>query len=328
MPSKPSKPIRLTAQARRGPLVSVGIPTYNRAESLKRAVASVLGQDYTNIELIICDNASTDQTESFCRELCQLGGRIRYFRQKKNQGPVANFREARKQARGEFFMWLCDDDWIGQSYLRESLEVLLRNPDYSLVAGLARYYENGQYVRDELHINLLHDAPWRRVLSHYYLTVCCGMFYGLMRREQSIRIPLRKVVGLDWLVVGSLAFLGKVRTLDYVYIHRQLTGMSQKYEKNATGLGVCRFQGRYPHLSTAIEACRDILNSSIYQRYGPIRRVFLAGGALAVICLTRTRIAEDLFKTRRNTVELLRRCYGGIAASRKGRKVFWGNSNP
>ncbi len=68
------------------PLVSIGIPTYNRASVLRRAVESALTQDHTNLELVISDNASTDETEAVCQEFCERDNRVRYIRQKTNRG--------------------------------------------------------------------------------------------------------------------------------------------------------------------------------------------------------------------------------------------------
>lgn len=64
-------------------LVSIGLPTFNRSKSLERALDSLLAQTYVNFELIISDNASTDSTESICREYARKDKRIKYFRQKK-----------------------------------------------------------------------------------------------------------------------------------------------------------------------------------------------------------------------------------------------------
>jgi glycosyltransferase involved in cell wall biosynthesis len=74
-------------------LVSIGIPTYNRAELLKRAIESALNQDYKNIEVIISDNASTDDTESICQFYCNQDARLKYVRHSQNRGPGANFSE-------------------------------------------------------------------------------------------------------------------------------------------------------------------------------------------------------------------------------------------
>src|SRR5262245_14062805 len=101
---------RVTRQSQ--PLVSIGLPTYNRASMLPRAIESVLAQTHANIELVLSDNASTDETETICREAQARDPRINYIRQAVNIGLIANFKFVLREARGAFFMWLSDDDWL------------------------------------------------------------------------------------------------------------------------------------------------------------------------------------------------------------------------
>ena len=68
-------------QDRKPPLVSVGIPTFNRLIMLRRAVDSALSQDYPNLEVVISDNASTDGTQAWCEQLARRDSRVRYVRQ-------------------------------------------------------------------------------------------------------------------------------------------------------------------------------------------------------------------------------------------------------
>src|SRR5713101_5512568 len=128
------------------PLVSIGIPTYNRSLSLERAVESALGQDYDKLEIVISDNASTDETGDVCVQLCKRDARIRYIRQPKNLGMTENFRQALAASRGAFFMWLSDDDWLGPSYISDCMHFLTNNEDYVLVCGTDKYYKHGQCI--------------------------------------------------------------------------------------------------------------------------------------------------------------------------------------
>src|SRR5437588_11637496 len=73
------------------PAVSVGMPVYNMAATIREAVMSLLAQTFTDFELLIGDNASTDGTEEICRELAASDTRIRYVRHSENLGPTANF---------------------------------------------------------------------------------------------------------------------------------------------------------------------------------------------------------------------------------------------
>ena len=94
------------------PLVSIGIPTYNRFIYLSRAIDIVLNQSYTNIEIIISDNCSSDlRIDELCRNISKKDRRIRYFRQSKNIGILKNTEFVFKKSKGDFFLWFSDDDW-------------------------------------------------------------------------------------------------------------------------------------------------------------------------------------------------------------------------
>ena len=62
------------------PRVSIGLPVYNGARYLRECLDSLVAQTYRDIEIVICDNASTDDTESICREFALSDARIRYYR--------------------------------------------------------------------------------------------------------------------------------------------------------------------------------------------------------------------------------------------------------
>lgn len=93
------------------PLVSVGIPTYNRPDGLRRTLECITSQTYANLEIIVSDNASPgEETESIVREFMAGDTRIIYYRQPENLGSMLNFRFVLEKATGEYFMWAADDD--------------------------------------------------------------------------------------------------------------------------------------------------------------------------------------------------------------------------
>lgn len=214
------------------PLVSVGIPTYNRGHLIKRCIDSVLNQDYFNIEIVISDNGSTDETPVICRDFCAQYERIRYIRQPTNQGPSSNFKEVLQKSEGDFFMWLADDDWLGPSYISECISFFQENPDHSLVTGKTYYFleNNKQYFNEKEflaevlstnkfiaegeRLNLWQETGTERVIAYYQQVLDNGVFYGLMRRNQLLKVPLYNTMGGDWLMIAAIAFLGKVKTLD------------------------------------------------------------------------------------------------------------------
>ena len=112
------------------PLVSVGVPVYNGGEHLEEALRSVLSQDYPNLELVICDNASVDGTEEVCRRIAAEDNRVRYLRHNTNIGLMPNFRQSLEEARGRYFSWLAHDDVMSdRSYLSALVGYLERNHD-------------------------------------------------------------------------------------------------------------------------------------------------------------------------------------------------------
>lgn len=265
-------------------LVSVGLPTYNRAASLRRAIESVLVQDYQNIELLISDNASTDETEALCLDAARRDRRIKYVRQQTNQGGIANFHEVLKQSAGEFFMWLADDDWLDQSYLRQCVRVLSESSDYSLVCGKSRYFDQGEFVNEGLAIDLLQEQGSDRVLGYYGKVADNGTFYGLMRRSQILQVPLQKKFGGDWFVVAGIAFMGKIKTLESTCVNRNLGGAAASFEKIAAALGLSSFAVKHPNLTIAGLAFGDIVwRCPAYSGEGIFSRLWLGVRVFALI---------------------------------------------
>lgn len=93
-------------------MVSVVIPTYNRAHVLNRAIRSVLGQTYQHFEIIVVDDGSTDNTEQVVKAIAD--DRVRYIRHETNKGTAAAARNTGiRQACGEFIGFVdSDDEWL------------------------------------------------------------------------------------------------------------------------------------------------------------------------------------------------------------------------
>ena len=92
------------------PLVSIGMPAYNGEKTIRVSIESLLAQDYPNFELIICDDASTDQTGDICRDFAGKDQRIRYYRNEINLGMYANWMRLLDLSSGTYFMWSANDD--------------------------------------------------------------------------------------------------------------------------------------------------------------------------------------------------------------------------
>src|SRR3989344_4444322 len=105
-------------------LVSIGFPVYNGADKMRPALESLLNQTYRNTEIIISDNASTDDTEKVCREYAARDNRIRYVRQKENIHNVPNVELVMHESRGEYFVLGADDDWWHPEFISKLKTIL------------------------------------------------------------------------------------------------------------------------------------------------------------------------------------------------------------
>jgi len=112
------------------PLVSVIIPTYNRPEYLKLAIASAIKQTYQNIEIIVSDNCSPENPQAIVESFGD--SRIRFWRQPQNVGMLANQQHCFKMARGKYVASLHDDDMWNEDFLAKLVPVLEENPELVL----------------------------------------------------------------------------------------------------------------------------------------------------------------------------------------------------
>jgi glycosyltransferase involved in cell wall biosynthesis len=265
------------------PLVSIGIPTFNRASSLLKSVDAALQQTYLNVEIIISDNASIDNTRAICEKFVETDKRVTYIRQQSNIGAARNFGEVLQCSTGEYFMWLADDDWIDPDYIKECLKELIKYPDYSLIIGKTKVYINRELVREEI-MNLEQESGIDRMLAYY--PQASVAFYGLMRRSQISKIPIMNTIGCDWLMIASLAYLGKIKTIPNVSIHKDEICINSKILTKR--LDSVDFQGNHPYLVIASSAAKYILtNPQIYGDLNILQRIWLSQKVL--ICLLRTK---------------------------------------
>ena len=113
----------------RPPIVSIGLAVYNGEQFLQQAIDSILRQTYTDFELIISDNASTDATGQICEDYGRRDPRIRYSRNATNIGGARNENLTVTLARGRYFRWAAHDDYVEPTLLERCVDVLDRDPE-------------------------------------------------------------------------------------------------------------------------------------------------------------------------------------------------------
>lgn len=118
------------------PLITIGIPTYNRPEGLANTLQRATQQTYKNLEILISDNASIDeQAVRAVVDAYKADPRVRYIRQPVNIGSTGNFPFLAREAKGEYFLWMSDDDDVELGYVQALVDKLSQNPTVAIVMG-------------------------------------------------------------------------------------------------------------------------------------------------------------------------------------------------
>lgn len=129
-------------------MVSIGLATRNGARYIREALDSLLEQTYGDFELIVSDNASSDETPKICREYAARDRRIRYFRQSENIGALLNYNFVLKEARGNYFMWASDDDIWKPTFIERCVGILGKEPDVIVAFSAFEDFDDYGNVRE------------------------------------------------------------------------------------------------------------------------------------------------------------------------------------
>lgn len=233
------------------PLVSVCIPTFNRAEELRRAVDRLLECTYPNLEIIVSDNASVDHTEQVCSALCALYGSIRYFRHPANRGPSANFAFAREQASGKYFLWHGDDDYLGPDFIERCVTALETDPSLALAAGLGAYhYGDGITAFYGNIVECRSNVSWARALHLIFFVEDASLFCGVYRAAAVRDCAMPNCLAGDWAWLAHVLLKGKAKIIADCFVHRQVGGnTSSTYERIVATLGAPAWHAKRPWLA-------------------------------------------------------------------------------
>jgi glycosyltransferase involved in cell wall biosynthesis len=106
------------------PLVSVLIPTFNSSRFIRRAVESALNQTCRDLEVIVHDNASSDDTAQIVNDFAARDGRVKLYSLPENRGPLRNWQSGLERCAGEYVKVLWSDDWIGPTFVEECVSRL------------------------------------------------------------------------------------------------------------------------------------------------------------------------------------------------------------
>jgi len=229
------------------PLVSICVPTHNRAALLQESLRTICAQGYSPLEILISDDASTDETERLCRELASRDPRVRYVRHQKRLGLYPNHNFCLSESRGEFVCLFHDDDQHQPQLISESVAFLVQHPEAGIVCSDWELLEDdGKQigVRD-------HDVPpvmpgleyiSRTIRSGQSFIACPG---AVIRKSAlgSVRFRLDGPIGFAdfviWFQIAERASIGHIpRRLWRYRLHKQslsrrtIESLSRDYDEN------------------------------------------------------------------------------------------------
>ncbi len=217
------------------PLVSVGLPVYNRPDGLRNTLECITNQTYVNLEIIISNNCSPDErVEKIAKEYQEKDSRIRYFKQKKNTGYHYNSMFVLKKASGYYYMWASDDDYWENDYIEKNIQIL--NSSNDVVLSISRVELIGvdhvnSYATGTLKIADETFPERARTLLTYPSPSYNSRIWGLMKREAIINSIMEDdLYAGDWGIMLNLLEYGKFEEVDKVLMKRSCDGVSKTFK--------------------------------------------------------------------------------------------------
>ena len=221
------------------PAICIGLPVYNGARFLPDTLNSLLGQSFSDFELIISDNASTDETERICRDFAMLDARIRYIRQPLNIGAMRNANFVANQAQSKYFKWSSASDYCAPDMLTRCFAAMEADPDIILCYGRTCLVdeETGRLEAYADDIDVMEDHPHDRLLTLLRSLRLNNAYCGLIRVNALHQTRLNRLyAGGDIVLMAELALMGRFLLLPEFFLFRRMGRESFSGRLNPTNL--------------------------------------------------------------------------------------------
>jgi glycosyltransferase involved in cell wall biosynthesis len=214
------------------PLVSVGLFVYNGERFIEETLYSILNQTFTDFELIISDNTSTDRTGEISQAYARRDSRIRYYRSEKNMGAGWNVRRVYELATGKYFKQAAVDDLLEPDFLRRCVEILESDPDCVVAyAGTKEVDENGTFIKNYVTpMKADSNDAVARFREMLLISSWSYEIFGVMRMSALQRIPPQgSYVSADKVLLARMSLLGRFHEIpEHLFISRHHSGQSIK----------------------------------------------------------------------------------------------------
>ncbi|MCB0992404.1 MAG: glycosyltransferase family A protein [Acidimicrobiales bacterium] len=209
--------LRLATDSSVTGLVSIGIPVFNGSDFIAEALASASSQTYGNIEILVADNASCDDTRDIVRDAASRDKRIRLLPSDHNRGAAFNYNRLVHAANGEFFQWLAHDDLLEPTCIEACLRAFKDRPEVCLVYPSSVIIDEvGSAVREhDEHLDLDIDSPTHRAVRLLWRLRMCHAVFGLHRRSTLLSTDLiQPFDSSDYTLLLEMALRGHVVEVD------------------------------------------------------------------------------------------------------------------
>lgn len=256
------------------PLVSIGMPVFNEARFVDASLASLRQQDYPRFEILISDNASTDDTIAICERHAAQDDRIRIRRQTANLGATSNFEETLSMAAGSYFMWAAGHDLWSPDFVSECVALLERQPGACLAFGCS------QWIGPD-GLQLAKTSGWTDTRGMHaagrLFTILWGNMHpimGLLRTaELRACMPFKNVAGGDLVILSQLALRG-----DFVHapsaewrrreIHHEANhdAKLRRYAQPSVAIVKSPLATRFPMMQLPLELIATVWRSNLPMR--------------------------------------------------------------
>jgi Glycosyl transferase family 2 len=218
------------AEGNTAPTVSIGLAVRNDPHGVRRCIESVLAQDFTDLELVICDNASDDETVDTLEEYARGDRRVMVEVNPVNIGSHENMNRVLQLSRGRLFRWISADDWLEPHALSAGVDALERHPEAVGVTSGFTIHTPGAAPRVEQYQGEFPTSPdagrrFERMLWFFHAgDAKYDPVYGIYRRRDlMLSGRLRPSERTDWLLSTELALMGPIIHLDELLAHRTRT---------------------------------------------------------------------------------------------------------
>jgi len=206
------------------PLVSIGLPVYNGENFLEESISSILNQTFKNFELIISDNASTDQTHSICQDFVNEDNRVFYYRNEDNLGAAYNFNKTFILSKGKYFKWSTYDDVLSPSNIEKCVDVLESQDNIVLCYPKSILIdEHGTFIEHyNDNLNLYHEKVTLR-FRHFCKSInLANPVFGLIRSDALKNTNLiNSFLAADYVLLVELLLMGNFYEIDEHLFYRR-----------------------------------------------------------------------------------------------------------